>query len=110
MAARGRRGVAAKLILISLVAFTVFLLGALIWTPQRSMWKLLQPGFLPPSGGVQSDGGSGSPGLGIVLHPELHVSRGPKTIFMQWDVTEEILQPDGVKKNVYLVNGKSLNE
>jgi FtsP/CotA-like multicopper oxidase with cupredoxin domain len=42
--------------------------------------------------------------LGIQLHPEDHVFRNPKTITYNWTITSEFRSPDGVKKEVYLVN------
>jgi FtsP/CotA-like multicopper oxidase with cupredoxin domain len=42
--------------------------------------------------------------LGIRLHPQDHVDRAPKTITHHWKVTSGIRSPDGVKKEVYLVN------
>ena len=39
------------------------------------------------------------------LHPEDHVHRDPKTIRLVWNVTQETLSPDGVVKNVYMING-----
>jgi FtsP/CotA-like multicopper oxidase with cupredoxin domain len=44
--------------------------------------------------------------LGIELHPEHHVYRAPKTIAQDWVVTSGVRYPDGVKKDVYLVNGE----
>ena len=44
--------------------------------------------------------------LGLVLHPEDHVFRQPVTITHNWTVTSDFRSPDGVKKRVYLVNGR----
>jgi len=44
--------------------------------------------------------------LGIELYPEEHVSRAPKTITHYWNITSDYRSPDGVKKQVYLVNGQ----
>ncbi|KAB8253740.1 multicopper oxidase-domain-containing protein [Aspergillus pseudonomiae] len=41
----------------------------------------------------------------IELHPEDHVYRGPVTQHLDWVVTADYLRPDGVLKQVYLVNG-----
>lgn len=43
--------------------------------------------------------------LGIRLYPEHHVDRPPKTITHFWNVTSGFRSPDGVKKEIYLVNG-----
>ena len=42
----------------------------------------------------------------IELHPEDHVYRGPVTQHLDWVITDGYLRPDGVLKQVYLVNGK----
>ncbi|PVH75797.1 multicopper oxidase [Cadophora sp. DSE1049] len=42
--------------------------------------------------------------LGIELHPAGHLSRQPTTITHHWNITSGIHYPDGVKKEVYLVN------
>lgn len=42
--------------------------------------------------------------LGIELHPDNHVFRAPKTITHHWAITSGFRFPDGVKKEVYLVN------
>lgn len=42
----------------------------------------------------------------IELHPEDHVYRGAVTQHLDWVVAEDYLRPDGVLKQVYLVNGK----
>ncbi len=42
--------------------------------------------------------------LGIRLHPQDHVSRPPTTTTYHWNITSGFHSPDGVKKEVYLVN------
>lgn len=42
----------------------------------------------------------------IGLRPEDHVFRLPRTQHLDWRVTSENRRPDGVLKNVYLINGK----
>jgi hypothetical protein len=54
---------------------------------------------------IGSDGTASSHKIGIELHPTNHVFRGPKTITHYWTITSGFLSPDGVKKEVYLVNG-----
>ncbi|THC94179.1 hypothetical protein EYZ11_006352 [Aspergillus tanneri] len=41
----------------------------------------------------------------IELHPEDHVYRDPRTQHYDWVVTSDLLRPDGVLKQVYLING-----
>lgn len=43
--------------------------------------------------------------LAIVLHPNDHVLRDPKTIHLYWNITKGYRSPDGVQKLVYLING-----
>jgi FtsP/CotA-like multicopper oxidase with cupredoxin domain len=45
--------------------------------------------------------------VGIFLLPNAHRSRLPKTLHFDWTITTGFRRPDGVKKEVYLVNGKS---
>ncbi|TVY28515.1 Laccase-2, partial [Lachnellula hyalina] len=55
-------------------------------------------------------GGAGStasqpPNLAYVLNPDEHAYREPKTIRYVWNITSDLRTPDGVTKNVYLING-----
>lgn len=54
---------------------------------------------------VSSETSSPAKQLAIPLHPELHVSRGAKKLEFHWNVTLGTMAPDGVEKQVYLVNG-----
>jgi len=47
-------------------------------------------------------------GIHIPLHPEEHIHRPPTEIELRWSVTTGFRAPDGVKKRVYLINGKVL--
>lgn len=42
---------------------------------------------------------------GFVLNPKDHNTREPQTLRMTWNVTRELREPDGVEKQVYLING-----
>lgn len=42
----------------------------------------------------------------FTLHPEQHVFRQPHKIRLEWNVTKESRAPDGVSKDIYLINGK----
>lgn len=42
--------------------------------------------------------------LDHVLHPESHIHRKPSTFHHEWTITEAARRPDGVRKDVYLVN------
>ncbi|KAM0668557.1 hypothetical protein ACQRIU_002119 [Beauveria bassiana] len=43
---------------------------------------------------------------GFLLNPQDHNARAPKTLRITWNVTRELRQPDGVEKQVYLINGQ----
>ena len=43
--------------------------------------------------------------LAIRLHPHLHINREPTTLRFDWNISTGFLEPDGVRKNIYLVNG-----
>lgn len=43
--------------------------------------------------------------LAILLHPELHINREPTTLRFDWNISTGFLEPDGVRKRIYLVNG-----
>ncbi|KAJ6440222.1 laccase IV [Purpureocillium lavendulum] len=42
----------------------------------------------------------------FVLHPKRHIFRQPRTIRLNWNITKEARRPDGVLKDVYLINGQ----
>ncbi|KAM4061208.1 multicopper oxidase domain-containing protein [Hirsutella rhossiliensis] len=44
--------------------------------------------------------------IALALHPEQHVTRGPATLVFNWTITLGTRAPDGVEKEVYLVNGQ----
>jgi hypothetical protein len=44
--------------------------------------------------------------IGILLHPEDHSARDVRVIELHWTVTAGFRAPDGVRKRVYLINGK----
>lgn len=43
---------------------------------------------------------------GFVLSPKDHIDREPQTLRLTWNVTRELREPDGVEKQVYLINGR----
>lgn len=45
--------------------------------------------------------------VGILLHSKTHSNRDAETLRFDWTVTTGTRSPDGVEKQVYLVNGKS---
>ncbi|KIW27417.1 uncharacterized protein PV07_07155 [Cladophialophora immunda] len=40
------------------------------------------------------------------LHPDAHIGRPPTTLTFDWEVTKSYRYPDGVRKEVYLINGQ----
>ncbi|ERT01357.1 hypothetical protein HMPREF1624_02602 [Sporothrix schenckii ATCC 58251] len=42
----------------------------------------------------------------IVLHPEDHTNREPQTIRLSWNITKSRIAPDGVFRDVILINGE----
>jgi hypothetical protein len=45
--------------------------------------------------------------LKLLLHPEDHVSRDPVNIHFSWNITKAIIAPNGVRKDVFLINSKT---
>jgi hypothetical protein len=45
--------------------------------------------------------------LEVILHPEEHVSRDSGLRKFSWIITKAVIAPDGVQKNVFLINGIS---
>lgn len=43
--------------------------------------------------------------LKVLLHPQDHVSRKPGVRDYSWNITKTTIAPDGVEKQVYLING-----
>lgn len=43
----------------------------------------------------------------IALHPENHARRPATTLIHHWNITKGYRTPDGVRKLVYLINGKA---
>ncbi|KIV83645.1 hypothetical protein PV11_05649 [Exophiala sideris] len=59
----------------------------------------------------QPEEGYHSPGdLRIIFHPEEHVSRPPTTLTYSWTITKGYRSPDGVRKEVYLINDQLIGE
>lgn len=86
-----------------LVAIITVLSYASIFQRQTVPFSALHP-FTKNAAGISAS----SLMLGIELHPEDHVSRGPVEIVHHWNITSGFRSPDGVRKRVYLVNGEFL--
>ncbi|KAJ5088689.1 hypothetical protein N7456_012305 [Penicillium angulare] len=44
----------------------------------------------------------------IALHPEDHIFRSPTTHYLDWRVTSGLRRPDGVLKQIFLINGPTV--
>ena len=55
---------------------------------------------------LSGESGSDDQYLAIQLHPEDHIYREPKVHHYQWVISWGVRAPDGVRKNVYLINSK----
>lgn len=47
--------------------------------------------------------------LAYLLHPQEHASRPPTTLSFNWTISSGLRSPDGVEKQVYLINGEIMN-
>ena len=65
-----------------------------------SLVAILHTRRTPPVDNRESDQ------LAYLLHPQKHASRPPTTLVFNWTITSGLRSPDGVEKQVYLVNGK----
>lgn len=79
----------------------LFVCLLLVFVFLTSLKKLYSPS---PLSNIRHD--SPDEPLGIVLHPTSHIHRTPKTIVQSWNITSESRSPDGVEKQVYLINGQ----
>lgn len=57
----------------------------------------------PPDSPI--DNATLAPGDPFALHPELHISRPPRTLRFEWSITRQKHRPDGVLRDVYFING-----
>lgn len=86
-------------VLITVVIVSVFCIVAF---SSLTAWRE-QLAFGPvTSQGVESD----DQFLAKQLFPEEHIYREPKIQYHEWVVSSDIRAPDGVQKNVYLINSK----
>jgi FtsP/CotA-like multicopper oxidase with cupredoxin domain len=89
------RLVPALLILLLFLLLTALLLSELEITP-------IGLGYFTSSN--KSPGEEYGIGIGIPLHPQDHIHRAPATLTFDWHVTKGFRSPDGVRKEVYLIN------
>lgn len=109
--------------LVSLIGAVLLLAAVLLtlhnvyYTSPARPWPDV---FLRPDvGGHLSDPGRGQlgiteeqlredrNGLRTILSPEHHIHREASTIRLRWNITIADLAPDGVRRQVYLINGMS---
>ncbi|ODA81348.1 hypothetical protein RJ55_04313 [Drechmeria coniospora] len=86
----------AGLLISSTVLFFAYSLPSRIHGVFFASVPPLGPAEAPPS--IDDDA--------FTLHPEHHIFREAKTIYLTWNVTQERRAPDGVVKSVYLINGQ----
>ncbi|KAJ9604007.1 hypothetical protein H2200_011529 [Cladophialophora chaetospira] len=86
--------------LVVLILTTAFLVtsagsfGHLLGRFDKDVWSIATTGV-----------GVGQEDISIILRPEDHIYRQPKTLTFDWHVTKGFRSPDGVRKEVYLING-----
>jgi FtsP/CotA-like multicopper oxidase with cupredoxin domain len=89
------------------LAFAFLMLAMIFWKASSALSISSGPPRPRPfkiSGETGKEDVSQEQMLGIQLHPQDHVFRIPKTIIYNWTITSGFRSPDGVKKEVYLVN------
>ncbi|TQV93630.1 ferro-O2-oxidoreductase [Cordyceps javanica] len=80
------------------LATVVFLIAATLLIAPYAGWQLPQQlAHKQPQPREQ---------VAIPLHPHLHAKRDAKTLRFDWTVSVGLRSPDGVEKQVYLVNGQ----
>jgi FtsP/CotA-like multicopper oxidase with cupredoxin domain len=83
------------------IAFVVLLVLTIAFTSTSKLYRSFK--YFADLDLVRQNG-SHDEMLGIRLHPRDHVFRPPTTISHHWNITTGFRSPDGVKKQVYLVN------
>lgn len=87
--------------ILPLVIFAVALSGINFWIIRNRQARDSKQGILFQTSKVIHSGT-----VGILLHPENHVNRGSRILQHDWVVTSGIRSPDGVQKQVYLINSE----
>ncbi|RMD42634.1 hypothetical protein DV735_g2484, partial [Chaetothyriales sp. CBS 134920] len=62
--------------------------------------------FSKPTAATGSAESHPSKNVAIQLKPEDHIFRAPSTLEFNWDITKGFRSPDGVRKEVYLINNR----
>jgi hypothetical protein len=85
---------------ILLIPLTIFFILYLQW---QSAFEAPGSNLTEPPGPVMVAGPERD--LKLLLHPEDHVSRDSGTIHLFWNITKAKVAPNGVEKDVFLING-----
>jgi hypothetical protein len=97
---RGLNRALALAVPLLLISFTVFLVLYLQWV---SAFKALRSKVTEISDSVMV--ARPERDLKFELHPEDHVSRDPGIRHFSWNITKATIAPNGVQKDVFLING-----
>lgn len=95
------RLVAAAALTLILSITALFAVSALLWLLPATGVPLLSPLRAHHAAPDPSP----PPSFAGALRPELHASRAPAMIRLNWTVSTGVRAPDGVDKMVYLING-----
>ncbi|KAK2601768.1 hypothetical protein QQS21_004652 [Conoideocrella luteorostrata] len=96
------------LLAITVICFALYFVVVVRYFSLRSSQNGLPPAALTAYGNNnQFHNSLNSINDAFVLHPEQHIFRATKTIRLYWNITREARRPDGVLKEVYLINGWS---
>lgn len=89
------------------ISTLLLVLGLAARWQQGAIPNIFDIGNLRPSSSPASSSSSTAGPWSSRLHPEDHLFRPETTITLEWSVTTGYRRLDGVKKRVYLINGKS---
>jgi Multicopper oxidase len=97
----GRKRISAFAVTLLFLPLTIFFILYLQW---RSAFGI-PAGKLNEYTGPIAVAGPGRD-LKLLLHPEDHVSRDPSGRHFSWNITKATVAPNGVRKEVFLINSK----
>ncbi|CZR52693.1 related to multicopper oxidase [Phialocephala subalpina] len=86
---------------IFFVPLAIFFILYLQW---HSSFRVSGSNLRTPPGSVTT--AESTRDLKVLLHPEDHVSRDPGTRHFSWNITKARIAPNGVQKEVFLINGR----
>lgn len=88
------------------ISTLLIVLGLAARWQQGAVPNIFDIGILRPSSSPASSSPSTAEPWSSRLHPEDHVFRPETTVTLEWSVSTGYRRLDGVKKRVYLINGK----